>query len=412
MRNEFTYDELLQEYKTSQAKVSELQNKLKELKGKKDVKVGRLIFDEAVSKFVNLLPQIVYQSDVEGNFLFLNQFALKSFGYTEKDFKKGINIRDVLNNEEDFVEYKEGFESSLKTTQQKGNLFTLKKKDGTLFYGLVYSTVLIIENNNPIIFGTVLDHSEFQEIYNKLVSTQMELQELNVAKDKLFSIIAHDLKNPFNAISGFSELILSGINEYSIEQIEDYIKVIHKSSANGYYLLENLLDWSRSQTGILAIKKEDFKLSRLILENIEFLKEKALIKGLELSADCDDSYIVNADKNMVNTVLRNLVTNALKFTKEGTVKILVEKNKEPGLEKSFAKITVKDTGIGIQKAVLDKLFRIYESHSTAGTDFEQGTGLGLILCKDFVEKNGGKIWVDSEPEKGSSFYFTLPLQAK
>lgn len=411
MGKEFTYDELLEEYKSSQLRISELQKIIKEIEGKKDLKVGRLIFDEAVSKFVNLLPQIIYQSDTDGNFLFLNKFALKSFGYTEEDFKKGMNIRQVLYNKDDFVEYKEGFEGSLKTAELKGIPFTLKKKGGTLFYGLIFSTALIIEDNYPIIFGTVLDHSEYQEIYNKLVSTQMELQELNVAKDKLFSIIAHDLKNPFNAISGFSELILSGINEYTIEQIESYIKIIHKSSANGYYLLENLLDWTRSQTGILKIRKENFELSRLVRENKEFYNEKALIKGIELSFDCDESFIVNADKNMVSTVLRNLVTNALKFTNQGgIVKILANEYKTSGLEKRYVTITVKDTGIGIRKAVLDKLFSLYESHSTTGTDFEQGTGLGLILCKDFVEKNGGKIWAESVYDKGSSFHFTLPLR--
>ena len=408
MGKEFTYDKLLERYKASQDKISELQKTIKELEAKKKLKIGKLIFDEAVSKFVNLLPQIIYQSDTKGNFLFLNKFALRSFGYTEDDFKKGMNIQQILNNKDDFLEYREGFEGGLKT---EGKPYTLKKKDGTLFYGLIYSTALIIEDNYPIIFGTVIDHSEFQEIYNRLVSTQQELKELNVAKDKLFSIIAHDLKNPFNAISGFSELILSGINEYTIEQIENYITIIHKSSAKGYDLLENLLDWTRSQTGMLKISKDNFKLSRLVQENLEFHNEKALIKGIKLLADCDESLIVNADNNMVNTVLRNLVTNALKFTKKGgTVKISANKYKASGLEKRYVKITVKDTGIGIQKDVLDKLFKLYESHSTAGTDFEQGTGLGLILCKDFVEKNNGKIWVESEPDKGSSFYFTLPLQ--
>jgi len=415
VRNELTYDELSERYRISQIEISELKKSIQKLEAqdvqKKDFNLSQIIFDEAVKKFVNLLPLVMFQADIEGNFLFLNQFAIKSFGYTQEDFKRGMNIRQVLDNEHDFERIREGFKTRLKTEELKAKPYTLKKKDGSLFYGLIYSTAHIGDDNDPTIFGIVINHTEYQNVYNELLKTQKELKELNAAKDKLFSIIAHDLKNPFNAISGFSELLLNDINEYSIEQIESYIRIILKSSSKGYDLLENLLEWTRSQTGNLAIRKANFGLSELIQESLEFNREKAIIKNIKLSANCNESLFVSADRNMINTVLRNLITNALKFTNNGgAIKISVIEFKVPEQEKLQVKISVKDTGIGIKKGVLDKLFKLDKSYTTKGTDFEQGTGLGLILCKDFVEKSGGKIWAESEFGKGSTFYFTLPMQ--
>ena len=410
-----TYEELLEKHRNSEQEISVLKKRIKELKAtsqqKKDHQVEQLIFDNSVTLFVNQLPLIIYQSDINGNFLFLNEFALKSFGYTVKDFKNGINVRQILKNTKDFDRYKNDIKERLTQKEIKGRRYTLQKKDGSVFHGLIYSTAIVTANKSPVIFGIVLDHTEYEEIHNKLVETQNSLKELNVAKDKLFSIIAHDLKNPFNAISGFSDLLLSGINDYPIEQIERYVKIIRKSAVKGYNLLENLLEWTRSQTGQLKIKKDNFNLAWLVQENIEFSRERAMVKEIELIADCNQSLIVHGDRNMISTVLRNLLNNALKFTKSGgRVTISAHKLKAKKNEKPFAKIVVEDTGIGIKKTVLDKLFHFEENLSTPGTDFEHGTGLGLVLCKDFIEKNNGEIWVESEVNKGSRFSYSLPLR--
>jgi PAS domain S-box-containing protein len=412
---DMTYEDLLKNYRKSELEISVLKKQIKEQeiasRQKRDYGIDRLIFEDSVTQFVNQLPLIVYQSDINGDFLFLNGFALKSFGYTDNDFKNGINVRQILHDPKDFNRYKNDIKERLSQKEIKGRRYTLRKKDGSVFHGLIYSTAIISTDKKPMIFGVVLDHTEYQEMHNELVETQSSLKELNMAKDKLFSIIAHDLKNPFNAISGFSDLLLSGIKDYPIEQIESYVKIISKSATKGYNLLENLLEWTRSQTGQLKIKKDDFNLARLVQENIEFSKERALGKGIELIADCNQPLIVHGDRNMISTVLRNLLNNALKFTKSGgLVTISTQRLKTSKNEKPFAKIVVEDTGIGIKKTVLDKLFRFEENLSTPGTDFEHGTGLGLVLCKDFIEKNNGEIWVESEVNKGSCFCFSLPLR--
>lgn len=238
----------------------------------------------------------------------------------------------------------------------------------------------------------------------KVAQRTQELEELNRTKDKFFSIIAHDLKNPFNSLLGFSELLLENIKEFSHEKIEEYIRIIFETSEASYSLLENLLEWSRAQTGRIKIDPVKIDLPILAEKNIEFLESPTSNKGVKLHNDIYPGTACFADYNMVNTVLRNLLSNAIKYTREGD-DITVDCEQQG----NFVKIMVVDTGVGIKPEVLKKLFRIDQNVSTKGTHNETGTGLGLILCKEFVEKNGGKIGVESVLGEGSTFYFTLPI---
>lgn len=233
-----------------------------------------------------------------------------------------------------------------------------------------------------------------------------ELKELNITKDKFFSIIAHDLKNPFNTLMGFSELMLHHLESYDRNQIRDFVQIIYSTSKNAHSLLENLLEWARSQTGRLEHKPEKIDLFKLVAENISLLDGIAENKGISLINEVKNNATAFADQNMIKTVIRNLVSNALKYTSKGgsvTVSSKVSENE--------AEMIVADTGVGIKEENIGKLFRIDINYSTPGTDEELGTGLGLILCKEFIEKNKGKIEAKSIYGKGSEFSFRLPLTA-
>ncbi len=230
---------------------------------------------------------------------------------------------------------------------------------------------------------------------------------INAEKDKFFSIIAHDLKNPFNAIIGFSNLLAEKVHEKDYEGIEEFAEIIQDSSERAMALLMNLLEWSRSQTGRIKFAPEYYDIRELITEVTELLKGSAVQKSITISTKATGKKSAFVDKAMLGTVLRNLVSNAIKYTHHGGEIQISAVFKEDGLT-----FSIKDNGVGIQKKALEKLFRIDENVSTLGTEDEKGTGLGLILCKEFIEKHGGTIWAESEMGKGSVFYFSLPGSEK
>jgi len=245
---------------------------------------------------------------------------------------------------------------------------------------------------------------ELKQEKEEIEKKRKELEELNATKDKFFSIIAHDLKNPFNTVIGLSELLLYRYDSYDEEKIKEFIGQINKFSSNAYNLLDNLLQWARSQTGRIKVNKSQINLCKLVDENFHLLQDKADEKSLELINKVDGSLISWADKNMINTVIRNLISNALKFTGEnGYIKVTSEDSGE-----NMVKISVIDNGIGMDQEEIPKLFKITTNFSKEGTNSETGTGLGLILSHEFIEKNDGQIWVESEKGKGSAFNFTLP----
>ena len=239
----------------------------------------------------------------------------------------------------------------------------------------------------------------------EIMGKNAELNELNAAKDKFFSIIAHDLRNPFNAIIGLTDVLLMGLPEQDAEMLERTLHNIQGSSQQAHELLENLLLWARSQTGSMDFNPQPFDLQVKIKEVIELLSVQAAQKNISIRLEENDSLLIKADANMINTVLRNLLTNALKFTpKNGEVRIKFFENN------GFYLLIVRDNGVGIPAARIGKLFSIDTSHKTKGTEQEPGTGLGLILCREFVEKHGGRMEVESEPGKGSEFRVLLPVE--
>jgi signal transduction histidine kinase len=246
----------------------------------------------------------------------------------------------------------------------------------------------------------------------KIISQNKELQKLNATKDKFFSIIAHDLKSPFNSIIGFSKILIDQVEMQKYDGVARYAGIIHQSSNVAMELLTNLMEWSQSQTGRLEFNPERFNLKDLTGEVELLFIDLASHKSIKIKNDIPDPLIVYADYEMVGTILRNLISNALKFTHPGGEIIVSAKE---NLSEHI--ISVTDTGVGIPQERIGRLFRVDESYSTKGTQNEKGTGLGLILCREFVERHGGKIGVESQPKKttdvhstGSVFYFTLPFR--
>ena len=274
--------------------------------------------------------------------------------------------------------------------------------DNKIRWFQIESIPIFYDNGDSQWYGAAQEITKRKEVEKALQKSEIKLRKLNAQKDKFFSIIAHDLRSPFNSILGLSDLLIGQIELKYYDGIDEYASLINQCSQQAMDLLMNLLDWARAQTGRMEFNPEYFELVDLIDDNKRFFEVIAQQKSIIIKTELPNTLIVFADKQMISTIFRNLISNAIKFTKQGgEVKISAEKKSDEIL------ISVSDNGIGIEAKRLDKLFRIDESNSTYGTDNEKGTGLGLILCKEFVENHGGKIWVESDEAKGSEFYFTL-----
>jgi signal transduction histidine kinase len=238
----------------------------------------------------------------------------------------------------------------------------------------------------------------------QLINHEKQLETLNETKDKLISIIAHDLRSPFNSIIGFSELLIEEVEHFEIEKIKRFSKIINTSSVNTLNLLDNLLHWAKTQTNQLNFSPEKIEISSIINEVLKTLESTAKFKNISLNYyQKTPNLVVHADLNMLKTILRNLISNSLKFTKsEGFIHIYT-KNINNQVE-----IVIEDNGIGMNEATRANLFKIHKD-STLGTANEKGSGLGLLLCKELIEKHRGEIFIESEEGKGTTFKFTLPI---
>jgi signal transduction histidine kinase len=242
------------------------------------------------------------------------------------------------------------------------------------------------------------------ELSNQQISEQnRKLTELNSTKDKFFSIIGHDLKGPLNSLTAFSQLLINHTASLSEEEIRTIAKDLDKSLKNLYELLDNLLGWARSQTGKIEYKPQSFCVEAIVRDNVQLLSKAASNKKIKIDVMVDEDITAYADVNSMKTVLRNLLSNAIKFTPEGgNITIYADQWKD------HIELGVSDNGVGMTTQELDKIFDISSKHSTMGTNKEKGTGLGLILCKEFVERNQGTITAESQKHKGTTFKITLP----
>ncbi|HWS00715.1 MAG TPA: two-component regulator propeller domain-containing protein [Prolixibacteraceae bacterium] len=262
-----------------------------------------------------------------------------------------------------------------------------------------------LKHDKYILEQKVLERTLQIEEQNRLIiSKNQELKELNATKDKFFSIIGHDLGNQFNIIIGFSEVLVSDFKKLDPRKMEYHLTNIYNASRLAHELLENLLTWAKLQTKAIQYNPQLFDVHARIMESIDCLEGASARKNIRMKVSAKEKVLVYGDVNMFSTVVRNLVANAIKFTHDkGQIGIYLRKME------NFCEIEVRDNGVGIPEENIQKIFRIDSNHSTLGTNGEKGTGLGLVLCKEFIEKHNGKIWVESEVGKGSRFHFTLPL---
>lgn len=236
-----------------------------------------------------------------------------------------------------------------------------------------------------------------------LVEKYNEIKRLNEAKNKIFSVISHDLRNPVGSMKTFTELILTNLREYSLDELEEFIRMLSKRSSSVYTILENLLSWARSQQKNIEFKPQKQSLFDTALAGINLLEANAADKNITLQNTIPKDIEAFFDSDLISTVIRNLINNAVKFTpKGGRINLSAETGED------VCTIAVSDTGVGIPPERLKKLFDKTTHETTRGTDAETGSGLGLKLCGEFVEMNRGEIWAESTPNKGSTFYFTLP----
>ena len=263
-----------------------------------------------------------------------------------------------------------------------------------------------LEDNAGNITGIISsgeDITKEKKMLMELKESENRLKELNASKDKFFSIVAHDIRSPFTALLGFTQILDEEFGELTAEEINEIVHSLRKTANNIFEFIEGLLDWSRVQSNKIEIKPIRLKLFNVIQDVFVLLSSVALAKKVRIVIDVPKDLFVLADENVVNTVLRNLVSNAIKFTSENdTITISVE---DSGEEKIV--VCVRDTGVGLTEEIKSKLFKLDEHISELGTNKEKGTGLGLLLCKDLLEKQQNKIWVESNKNEGSTFKFTL-----
>ncbi|MGD1843275.1 MAG: two-component regulator propeller domain-containing protein [Thermonemataceae bacterium] len=253
----------------------------------------------------------------------------------------------------------------------------------------------------------LVQNEELKRQQVEIQEQRTNLEALNATKDKFFSILAHDIKGPLNSLTAFLDIMSKHSEEMSQEDVQFMSSSLNKSVKNLYSLLENVLSWSRSQMGVLEYAFAPIPLKKIVDDALQLLEVSAHNKGIDLFNHVDETIVVYVDVNSINTVFRNLISNAIKFTSvDGKVQVNAR------VTPPCVEVTIEDNGLGMSKKVQERIFQLDKRISTKGTANETGTGLGLILCKEFVEKNEGKIWVESEEGKGTTFIFTLPLVDK
>jgi PAS domain S-box-containing protein len=358
--------------------------------------------EESYKKIIENLTDMYYRADVDGKIILLSPSVLDIFGLSSMEEVYGRTIDSLYKNPEE----RDEFVALLKSTGKVRNFrATLIKNDGTeVFVETTANILLDNQGKYAGVEGISRDITERIKVEQTLKENELRLKELNATKDKLFSIMAHDLRSPFNGILGFSDLLNKNIRNIPLEDAENYLLQINITAKHTLNLLENLLQWAKTQTGQIIYKPESLRIQPIIKKNVAVFDSSAKIKNITLKVSKIDDISVYADSNMLNAILRNLISNAIKFTNTGgEIDLKVSSNQD------IVEISVKDNGVGMSDNFKNSLFDMNSNTSMRGTNDEKGTGLGLVLCKDFVEKHGGRIWVESKPDLGSEFKFTLKL---
>jgi PAS domain S-box-containing protein len=342
--------------------------------------------------------------DSKGKILGWNNGAGKIFGYEE---------REIIGQALDLIipeKYKEPHKAGMSRLEHGGNKHVIGdtvELHGQNKNGHVFPIELSLSDwetsEGKFYTGIIRDISQRKQVEEEIKQKNEQLQLINAEKDKFFSIIAHDLRGPMSSFVAATQILTEAIQSMTLEEIREITIEMKTSASNIYSLLENLLEWSRLKRGVMEFDPVKFNLRKMTDSSIGVVLESAKKKEIEIEISIPGNIEVMADTHMVETVIRNLVSNSVKFTPVGgkiNVSAVVKQD-------NSVEVKVTDTGIGMTPLLISKLFLINEKTSRQGTKGELSSGLGLLLCKEFIEKHGGKIWVESEVGKGSTFFFTI-----
>lgn len=361
--------------------------------------------EESEAKYRNFFKaskDCVFFTTPTGKWLDMSDSAPAFFGFDSKEELMATPIPELYENPE---ERKQDLEKIDREGFTRDVPINLKRKDGRVINTLVTSQAIRDQQGNIVAYqGIIHDITDLKKKESQLKESKKHLEETLAARDKFFSIISHDLRTPFNAIIGLSDFLRKEAAKMQPEEIESIAEDLYRTGQETYELLTNLLDWSRTVTGKIPLKHESFSLDQLVEDVRKLFQENLTRKELQFRSNIPAGLLVYADRNMVHTILRNLISNAIKFSQPGNaIRIkAVEKN-------DYVNIQVIDQGIGIPEESCKKLFDRESSKIMRGTLGEGGSGLGLILCKEFTERNDGEISVTSKVGEGTTFTFTLPL---
>jgi PAS domain S-box-containing protein len=372
----------------------------------------RKLAEEAVSRerrllrtLIDNLPDTIYVKDLEGRKVLANPSDWTLMGFSAESEVIGKTDLEIYHSEIGA----RGFLDDMEILQQKQVIINREEdfinSSGNKTWLHTTKMPLLDEAGNITgLVGIGRDITERKATELKLAQQAEELRDLVATKDRFFSIIAHDLRGPFGAFLNLTRIMVEDLDEMSLSKIQQFAAIMRKSALNIFEMLENLLEWSRMQRGLSLFEPSIINLNNKIASFLQVLIDSASHKNIAIYYDIPEDLEIYADENMIESTFRNLVSNALKFTPKGG-RITIEAN---STDLHSVIVSVKDSGIGMTREIQDKLFRIDANISRPGTAGESSSGLGLILCKEFVEKHKGKIWVKSEEGKGSTFFFELP----
>jgi len=359
---------------------------------------------ESYQAIFNSVSEAIYILNEQGNFLDVNRGAEKMYLMNKEEFIGQSPVAIAAKGRNNIEEIQYIMERVAESGIPENFDFWAERKNGDVFLKEVIVNKAKYFGKNVLI-AAARDITEKKRDEELLKLKNEELQNLNAEKDKFFSIIAHDLRSPLISFLGITKLLAEDLPNLTINEIQDMARGMEKSADGLFCLLENLLEWSRLQRGLINLCLDKLGLRQNVAKTVETLVELARKKEIEIENQIPEELVVTVDENMLASIIRNLVSNALKFTyKGGRIDIDAK-----SLDEDFVQVSISDNGIGMDADILNNIFNKNVQTSRQGTNGEPSSGLGLIICKDFIEKHNGKIWAESEEGKGSTFYFTLPV---
>lgn len=376
---------------------------VRDISERKKVEESLNVAIESYMDIFNSVSEAIYVLDESGTFIDVNKGAEKMYQFTREELIGQTPESIGAPERNDLKEIQSILRKVYKTGTSASFNFWAVRKNGEIFPKEVFVNKGKYFGKDVLI-ATGRDITEKNKAEERIRAKNEELQKINAEKDKFFSIIAHDLRSPFAAFLGLTQLMVQDLPTLKLDNIQEIALLMKESATNLHSLLENLLQWSRLHQGVVSFNPHHFLLIEKVNNSMHSVLEIAVNKEVEIVINIPVGMVVYADENMLESTIRNLATNAVKFTNKGG-KILISAKSELNGD---AKISVKDTGIGMNEQMIEKLFRIDELSCRQGTNGEPSTGLGLILCKDFIDRHNGKIWAESTEFMGSTFHFILP----